>query len=306
MITRGIVPSAKKVVIYGPEGIGKTTLASKFPDPVFIDTEGSTKAMDVARLPSPANWDEMLEDVRYVYSNPDCCKTLVIDTMDWAETIAIKSMLKKDDKKSIEDYGYGKGYVRIQEEIQSFLNELDKVIGVGIHVVLTAHAKMRKFEQPDEIGAYDRWEMKMSKNVSPIVKEWADMVLFCNYKINVIKTETNARKAQGGKRIMYTTHNPCWDAKNRCGLPDEMDMDYEGLKAVIGDVPKPLTLSEMCERDGVSEQGILILAMNKGWIQPDEFTSVNGFSDKLKAFLIKEWDKVKVLANKEEVPFEEE
>ena len=52
-ITTGKVETAKKVVIYGPEGIGKSTLAARFPQPLFIDTEGSTKELDVARLPAP-------------------------------------------------------------------------------------------------------------------------------------------------------------------------------------------------------------------------------------------------------------
>lgn len=100
--------------------------------------------------------------------------------------------------------------------------------------MLTAHAKMRKFEQPDELGAYDRWEMKLSKNVAPIVKEWADTVLFVNYKTFVIKDEkTDSRKAQGGRRVMYTNHHPCWDAKNRYGLPDEVDFDFSVIAPFI-------------------------------------------------------------------------
>ena len=81
-ITKGIIPCAKKVVIYGPEGIGKSTFASQFPDPVFIDTEGSTNSMDVARLPKPTSWQMLLEEIQYVKDHPDVCKTLVIDTVD--------------------------------------------------------------------------------------------------------------------------------------------------------------------------------------------------------------------------------
>lgn len=84
-ITRGIIKSAKKVVIYGPEGIGKTTFASQFPEPIFIDTEGSTKALDVARLPKPTSWTMLFEEIRYIMAHPEGCCTLVIDTIDWAE-----------------------------------------------------------------------------------------------------------------------------------------------------------------------------------------------------------------------------
>lgn len=81
-IIRGKIPCAKKVVIYGPEGIGKSTFASQFPDPVFIDTEGSTNSMDVARLPKASSWQMILQQVDYVRTHPEVCKTLVIDTID--------------------------------------------------------------------------------------------------------------------------------------------------------------------------------------------------------------------------------
>ena len=88
-ITRGKIAGAKKTVIYGPEGIGKSTFATKFPDPVFIDTEGSTKEMDVARLPRPTSWTMLLEEIDYVKNNPGECGTLVIDTVDWAEPMCV-------------------------------------------------------------------------------------------------------------------------------------------------------------------------------------------------------------------------
>lgn len=234
-ITRGKIPCAKKVVVYGPEGIGKSTFASKFPDPVFIDTEGSTKDMDVARLPAPSSWNMLLEEVRYVLDNPQVCKTLVIDTADWTEQLCSTSVCDKHQKSGIEDFGYGKGYVFLQEEFGKLLNLLTDVVEQKmINVVLTAHAKMRKFEQPDEMGAYDRWEMKLSKNVSPMVKEWADMVLFANYKIHVVKVD-GKNKAQGGQRVLYTTHHSCWDAKNRYSLPDEIPFEYGSIAHIFSD-----------------------------------------------------------------------
>lgn len=232
-ITRGKIPCAKKVVVYGPEGIGKSTFASKFPDPVFIDTEGSTKDMDVARLPAPSSWNMLLEEVRYVLDNPQVCKTLVIDTADWTEQLCSTSVCDKHQKSGIEDFGYGKGYVFLQEEFGKLLNLLTDVVEQKmINVVLTAHAKMRKFEQPDEMGAYDRWEMKLSKNVSPMVKEWADMVLFANYKTHVVKVD-GKNKAQGGQRVLYTTHHSCWDAKNRYSLPDEIPFEYGSIAHIF-------------------------------------------------------------------------
>jgi len=228
-ITSGKVSRAQKVVIYGSEGIGKSTLASRFPNPLFIDTEGGTAQLDVRRIEKPGSFDGLVSVVNEVAADPSICKTLILDTADWAEQMCIVGVCAKYKKSGIEDFGYGKGYTYLAEEYSRLLNAFDAVIAAGIHVVITAHAKMRKFEQPDEMGAYDRWEMKLSKQVAPLLKEWCDLLLFCNYKTIVVATKNDTKKAQGGKRIIHTTHHPCWDAKNRHGLPDEIDLDYGNI-----------------------------------------------------------------------------
>lgn len=238
-ITRGKIQKAKKVVIYGPEGIGKSTFASQFPNPVFIDTEGSTNGMSVARTDKPTSWEILNNYVREL-SNAKEFSTIVIDTIDWAEQLCIKSLCDRYQKNGIEDFGYGNGYVYEKEDFGKFLNLLQEVVDGGINVVLTAHAQLRKFEQPDEMGAYDRWELKLGKKtssqISPLVKEWADMVLFANYKTYAVATDDKGKKfkAQGGERIMYTSHHPCWDAKNRDGLPEVMPFDYSGIAHLFG------------------------------------------------------------------------
>ena len=236
-IISGVQARAQRVVIYGTEGIGKSTLAAQFPNPLFIDTEGSTSNMDVKRLDKPTSWTMLMNQIAFVKANPTVCNTLVIDTVDWAETLAIENVCSQHGKRGIEDFGYGNGYTYAREEMGRFLNKLQELVDIGIHVVLTAHAQIRKFEQPDEEGAYDRYELKLGKKTSsqtaPIVKEWADMVLFCNYEIVVMTSESKKKKAQGGKRVMYTTHHPAWDAKNRFGLPEKLPMEYAAIAHIF-------------------------------------------------------------------------
>lgn len=238
-ITCGKTGTALKVVIYGPEGIGKTTFASRFPNPVFIDTEGSTSHYDLQRFPAPTSWAMLLEEVQQAAGSPACCRTLVIDTADWAEKLCTQSLLARCKKTGIEDFGYGKGYTYLNEDFGKLLNLLNEVVAAGIHVVFTAHAAMRKFEQPDEMGAYDRWELKLHKLNSAMLKEWADMVLFANYRTFAVAVDDKGKKfkAQGGERVMYTSHHPCWDAKNRYGLPEELPFSFDGIAHLFGDVP---------------------------------------------------------------------
>lgn len=237
-----------KVVIYGPEGIGKSTFASRFPAPIFIDTEGSTRHMDVTRVdPAPKSFTELKEMVRQLGGAPyaDGYQTLILDTADWAEMMCAKGCCEAKGVKGIEDFGYGKGYTYLAEEFAKLLDLLDDVVKAGNNVVVTAHAMMRKFEQPDEMGAYDRWELKLQKKTAPMLKEWADMVLFANYKTIVVNVDNQGaakgkNKVQGGSRVMYTSHHPCWDAKNRFGLPEELPLDYAAIAHVIPERPKEM------------------------------------------------------------------
>ena len=256
-ITSGIIGGAQRVVLYGPEGIGKTSFAASLPDPVFIDTEGSTVRYNVRRLPTPESWPMLLSEVEWCIQNPEALRTLAIDTADWAERLCIQNILAANKVRSIEDFGYGKGYVMVQEEFGRLLNLRTDLTRKGVHVILTAHAYMRKFEQPDEFGAYDRWELKLSKKVAPMVKEWSDMLLFANYETYVVRDDkTKTAKAQGGRRVMFTTHNPCWDAKNRENFPEKMDFDYYQIARCFETIEPDQSRTDTLEGDAaLTEMG---------------------------------------------------
>ena len=235
-IIRGIPKKPIRCVIYGPEGIGKSTFASLWPDPVFIDTEDSTAFMDVARYPKPTSWQMLLDELRDAGGRFGEFKTIVLDTADWAEALCKSHVCRNRKVSGIEDFGYGKGYTYLAEEWGKLLDTLTGLRDKGFHIVMTAHAAMRKFEQPNEMGAYDRWELKLEKKTAPMVKEWADLVLFANYETFVIKDGEgkNAKnKAQGGRRVLFTTHHACWDAKNRQGLPEKVEFTREECAGMI-------------------------------------------------------------------------
>lgn len=251
-ISRGIIHGRKKVLIYGPEGIGKSSFAAQFPKPLFIDTEGSTSNLDIDRFEEkPSSWSMLLNYINYVMQNPSVCETLVIDTLDWAERLCIEDVCSTHGKKGIEDFGYGNGYTYVAEEFGRFLNKLQELIDKNIcHIVLTAHAQLKKFEQPDEMGSYDRYELKLGKKTTsqtaPLAKEWADMILFANYETFAVKADKDGKKfkGQGGQRVMFTSHHPCWDAKNRYGLPEKLSLDFTQIAHIINNSSAPVKQTE--------------------------------------------------------------
>ncbi|MDY0211116.1 MAG: ATP-binding protein [Acholeplasma sp.] len=297
-----------KIVIYGPEGIGKSTFASQFPEPIFIDTEGGTSNLDIRRIKCNKSWNELISIVKEIKANPTICKTVVLDTADWAETLCTNAVCEKYRKNNIEDFGFGKGYVYLLDEFSKLLVSLDELIEVGINVVITAHAKPRKFELPEEQGTFDRYEMKLTRQVAPLLKEWCDALFFVNYKIYVVTTENNSKKAQGGKRVLYTNHHPAYDAKNRFDLPDELELNFTSIKHLFDwepEVKKELIIPQnasgmsivaeklikMIEEANIEVTDLQKLVAQKGtYKETDEITSYK--EDFILRSLIPNWKKI--------------
>lgn len=225
-IIRGKKSGAVRAVIYGVEGIGKSTLAAQIPDSLIVDVEDGTGQIETARVVA-LDWRAIEHAAKELIADPQGFRAVIFDTADWLEKALIDHMLRQSGKKSIEDYGYGKGYTILQEHVVRFLGLVDQLVAKGIHVVFVAHATCKRTSPPDQTDGYDRYELKLTKQVAPLLKEWADLVVFCNYKINIVEGTDGKLKAQGGKeRVMYSTRTAAWDAKNRYGLPEEMAMEF--------------------------------------------------------------------------------
>jgi len=304
-IISGVEKTPIKFCIYGAEGVGKTSLASKMPDPLFLDTEGGTSRLNVRRI-KITSWEELIATVKEIIAHPEVCKTLVVDTADWAEGLCTDFICNKYRKANIEDFGFGKGYTYLAEEFSTLLQLLSKLVDVGINPVVIAHGKPRKFELPEEQGQFDRWEMKLTKQCAPLVKEWCDALLFCNYKTFVITTENNTKKASGGKRVMYTTHNPCWDAKNRFSLADELDLAFSSISHLFDDVspktgqieqtkevvrPNIEKLKNMIKDADITEEDIKKIVAAKGHYALD--ADISTYSDDfITRWMIPNWTKI--------------
>ncbi len=223
-IERGVRRTPVRCVVYGTEGIGKSTLAAAFPSPVVLDTEEGTHHLDVARV-AIGSWDELRAAVAEIGTSRGEFRTVVIDSADWAERLAIDGICKTERKKSIEDFGFGKGYVHVAEWYGKLLASCDGLVGMGFNVVFVAHSTVKRTSPPDLTDGYDRWELKLSKQVSPLLKEWCDALLFVNYETRTVEGTDGRTKALGGrKRVIHTERSAAFDAKNRYGLDPVLPM----------------------------------------------------------------------------------
>jgi hypothetical protein len=234
-IQRGRRHTPVRAVIYGTEGIGKSTLAAAFPSPVILDTEEGTHHLDVARV-SIGSWDELRAAVAEIGSKPSEFRTVVIDSADWAERLLTEQLLRENKWASIESAGYGKGFTMLAEAFGRFLTQCDALIGVGLNVAFVAHSKVQRTSPPDMADGFDRYELKLTKQTAPLLKEWCDLLAFCNYKTTVSEGSDGRKKATGGKRrLMHLERAAAWDAKNRYGLDAELPMTIESLAPIFAE-----------------------------------------------------------------------
>lgn len=293
-IIKGKIKTAPKIVIYGLEGVGKSTLAGKAPNPLFIDLEGGSNHLDTDRT-TPKNWAEAVKTAEAAATSS--YSTIVLDTADWAERMCNDHVCARDKKSNIEDYGYGKGYGIAALEYVKLLGALDKCRDNGKTVIMLAHSQIKKFERPDESGSYDRFELKCSKMVSPIVKEWCDALLFADYKTIVQESATGKAKGIGGKeRVLRCSHSAAWDAKNRFGLNDEEPMDIGVLLPHLGAPPKEPPppkidkLAELMTAEGITTEEMDSYLKAKGW------KDLRELKDSFKELMVKPENWVKIVS----------
>ena len=238
-IVTGKIQRAQRVCFYGVESVGKTTLAAKVPQPVFLDVEKGSAHLDVPRQ-EIKTWMELLEVVKELAAGNYGYKSVVLDSIDWAERLNHTDLCEQKKIKSLEEIPYGKGFVMAAERMARFLNDLDRLVDVGIHVVLIGHAQVKRQEPPDQVQAFDRYELKLTKQASPLIKEWVDHLFFLNFKTRIVESDSGKAKGRGGKeRVIYTTHAAAYDAKTRSELADELPLDFASIAPLFGAVKAP-------------------------------------------------------------------
>ncbi len=242
-VVRGRQEVPDRVLIFGVEGVGKSSWAAAAPSPVFVPAEDGTAQLDVARLSKPETWQAMLGHIEQLRTAEHDFRTVVFDTLDAIEPLLWSHICHRDKKSSIEDYGYGKGYVAALDEWRVFLSALERLRRErGVGVVLIAHSVIKLFKNP-EGEDYDRYELKLNLKAGGLIKEWCDSVLFAHWETFAAKSgESKAKGISTGARIVSTQRTAAWDAKNRYSLPETLPLSYEDYARAKAAPRTPLEL----------------------------------------------------------------
>lgn len=262
-ITKGKQARPQRLVIYGQEGVGKTTLASKLPSPLVLDTEAGSGQLEVDRV-AVNSLDDLRGALRDILAEKKAGKlpyrTVVLDTVDRVWNMAADTVCAEKGYKSIEDAGYGKGLKMATEKFCAVITSLDKLVAAGLYVVCVCHAKVETLSLPDKED-FSVYQLKVSapgkqaEESAAFLKQWADAVIFCQFD-TVLNSATG--KAASQKRVMRTAHGACWEAKNRYGLPETLAMDAQGVDslvgAIYGDIPAPADDAPKTEKPEVAQE----------------------------------------------------
>lgn len=240
-ITAGAELRPHLCLVYGPDGVGKSTFASEWPNPVFLDTENGTSRLSVRRK-VVSKYSEAVELVKALTEEKHDYKTLVVDTLDWLESMLWKHVCHEQGWKSIESPGYGKGYVEAREEWKRFRDHLKHLQNkTGMNVVLVAHSEIKVFNDPQTSAPYDRYIVKLNEKAASLLREYVECVMFANFE-TLTKKEKDERKAKAfgdGERYLFTERRPAFDAKNRLNLPFQLKLSYAEFEANAGKKADP-------------------------------------------------------------------
>lgn len=223
-------PLPPKIVLYGPDGVGKTTFACNAPNPIVIRTEDRLGVIRVPAFPVAKDYTHVYEALVALYKEQHTYKTVILDTLDWLEPLIWEHTAVLNGKPNIEDFGFGKGYQKADEFWMQILNGLSALRNKGMLVICIAHSEIKRFESP-ETTPYDRYQIKLHKRAAALASEWADIIAFAKYEVFTQSVDTgfNKQATRGighGARKLALEERPAFDAKNSYAMPAEIPLDW--------------------------------------------------------------------------------
>ena len=233
-IVQSVTPKAPRILIHGVAGVGKTTFASEALKPVFIITEDGMGTLQFAHFPLAKTFEQVMDALAALYAQPHDFRTLVIDSVDWLEPLIWSKACRDNGWTTIEDPGYGKGYVAALNLWREYVEGLNALRDdLGMTIVQIGHTDIKRFESPEH-DPYDRYQVKLHARAAALLQEHSDVVLFANYQVTTTKAEAGFNKkttrAIGtGERRMHTSERPAYLAKNRYNLPADLPLAWHAF-----------------------------------------------------------------------------
>jgi hypothetical protein len=240
--------SPPRLIMFGPEGVGKTKWAIQAPKPIVIPTEQGQGRETYARFPQVGRFQDVVDAITLLLKEKHDYQTVVLDTLSRLEQLVhaeIREACRKDTKGGDIFANYGKGYKMVPPYFERLIRGLNLLKAKGMMVIVLGHSEITRFEPPDT-SAYDRYSLNCHKFIRDMLFQWCDAMFLANYKVFTKEEETgfNQTRTLGvgtGQRVIYTEERPTHLAKNRFDLPYEVPMpkafDWHGLLAAMGKLP---------------------------------------------------------------------
>lgn len=242
-------PKPPIIVVHGGSGVGKTSFAYQAKAPVFIPVEDGLGTLQATRFPLVRSFEEVMDALAALYHEQHDFRTVVVDSADALEMIIWSKICRDSGWKSIEDAGYGRGYVACLGLWRQYLEALTALRDErGMTVIQITHSEIKRFDSPEH-GPYDRHVIKLHHRAAALVQEHADVTLFCAHRVSVTKIDVGFsrkinRAVGAGERLMHTSERPAFIAKNRYGLPDTLPLEWEAFARAMPAALQPLLLSD--------------------------------------------------------------
>lgn len=233
-----------RLLIYGPPGSGKTSLAASFPNPVILDVEDGVPAgVEIASLGEIEKFEDILDRLAALVKQKHDFKTLITDSLDRMEPLIWDYYCRENNYDSIESPGFGKGYTEVLDIWERYLKACQILRREkGMTIIHVAHSTVAKFEDP-KAGSYSRYNSRLHAKANNLVQDDVDAILFVNQDISLVKEDEGfgreSKRAEGGHVTwIYATGKPGWVAKNRYDIPDELIYEKgEGFAALVDYLP---------------------------------------------------------------------